>query len=90
MPIRKDNYMYLLAEGTDDAHASTQKVKAFLVDPADSEALHKIAALEGVGQVEIVGVLTTHHHEDHASGNGIIASLRDQSMGIVTHCVVSG
>jgi hydroxyacylglutathione hydrolase len=73
--------MYLLAEGTDGVPTSAQKAKAFLVDPADSKALHKIAALEGVGQIEIVGILTTHHHEDHAGGNEIIVSLRDQRTG---------
>jgi hydroxyacylglutathione hydrolase len=77
--------MYLLAEGIDGGHTSARKAKAFLVDPADPKALHKIAALEGVGQVEIVGVLTTHHHKDHAGGNGIIVSLRDQS----TECLLN-
>ncbi|KAG8837988.1 Cytoplasmic glyoxalase II [Serendipita sp. 411] len=76
IPIRSDNYMYVLMEertGTGDIKANN--VKALLVDPADPKALEKVSTVleeEGAGSVDIVGVLTTHHHEDHAGGNDIV------------------
>lgn len=67
VPIRSDNYMYLLAE---DSSSAGSKPQAFVIDPADPNALDKFQKVEP--NVEIVGVLTTHHHEDHAGGNSII------------------
>lgn len=71
IPIRSDNYMYLLAEGDDGPTPVGKKRAALLVDPASPKALEKIAALEDI-EVDIIGVLTTHHHEDHAGGNNLI------------------
>ncbi|KIM32041.1 hypothetical protein M408DRAFT_15014 [Serendipita vermifera MAFF 305830] len=68
VPIRSDNYMYLLAE---DGSSTGSKPKAFIIDPADPDALGKFQKVDN--NVEIVGILTTHHHEDHAGGNSIIA-----------------
>lgn len=69
VPIRSDNYMYLLE---DDSHAGGTKPKAFLIDPAVPDALERIQKVNN--NVDIVGILTTHHHGDHAGGNGIIVS----------------
>ncbi|CAG8576814.1 7302_t:CDS:10 [Acaulospora colombiana] len=79
IPIRSDNYMYLLVEQQQSVGNSTigqtNKLKALLVDPADPKALAKAHAAAGEANmdVDIVGILTTHHHEDHAGGNDIIA-----------------
>ncbi|KAG8824645.1 hypothetical protein FRC19_001367 [Serendipita sp. 401] len=77
IPIRSDNYMYVLMEERTGAGDITNNVKALLVDPADPKALEKVSTVleeEGAGSVDIVGVLTTHHHEDHAGGNDIVVS----------------
>lgn len=58
VPVRSDNYAYLLI---DDA---TRKAAA--VDPFDVPKVKAAAEKEGV---ELVAVLTTHHHPDHAGGN---------------------
>lgn len=60
--------MYLLLESQ---HPENAKPKGLLVDPADTGALGKVRKEIGDG-VDIVGVLTTHHHEDHAGGNHLI------------------
>lgn len=69
VPIRSDNYMYVLQE----SKAVGEKSKAFLIDPAAPDALDKVSALPEGKSLDIVGVLTTHHHEDHAGGNPGIA-----------------
>jgi hydroxyacylglutathione hydrolase len=80
IPIRSDNYMYLLVEQQRSSEGATTtseaKLKALLVDPADPKALEKAHAAAGQVNidVDIVGVLTTHHHGDHAGGNDIIVS----------------
>lgn len=61
--------MYLLLE----SQPSGAKPKGLLVDPADRGALDKVRE-ETNDNVEIVGVLTTHHHEDHAGGNPLVVS----------------
>eukprot|EP00440_Ansanella_granifera_P005746 gb/GFBE01006234.1/.p1 GENE.gb/GFBE01006234.1/~~gb/GFBE01006234.1/.p1 ORF type:complete len:255 (+),score=37.33 gb/GFBE01006234.1/:1-765(+) len=58
VPVLSDNYAYLLI---DDASK-----KAACVDPAEAHLVLAKAKEEGV---EIVAVLTTHHHYDHAGGN---------------------
>jgi hydroxyacylglutathione hydrolase len=75
VPIRSDNYMYLLAE---EDPTDGSKPKGFLIDPAVPDALERIRKLNS--NVDIIGVLTTHHHKDHAGGNGIIVnrSVRSQ------------
>jgi glyoxylase-like metal-dependent hydrolase (beta-lactamase superfamily II) len=80
IPIRSDNYMYLVVEQQRSSESATTiseaKLKALLVDPADPKALEKAHAAAGQANidVDIVGVLTTHHHGDHAGGNDIIVS----------------
>lgn len=63
VPVLADNYAYLLID-----EASGQ---AACVDPAEAHIVLASAAQEGV---TIVAVLTTHHHADHAGGNGEIAA----------------
>mmetsp|Transcript_109255 Transcript_109255/g.305678 ORF Transcript_109255/g.305678 Transcript_109255/m.305678 type:complete len:271 (+) Transcript_109255:112-924(+) len=58
VPVLADNYAYLLV---DEASGS-----ALAVDPAEAAKVCAAALEEGV---RIVGVLTTHHHWDHAGGN---------------------
>jgi hydroxyacylglutathione hydrolase len=62
VPVRSDNYAYLLV---DDA---TRKAAA--VDPYDVPKVKAAAEKEGV---ELIAVLTTHHHHDHAGGNAEFA-----------------
>mmetsp|Transcript_42473 Transcript_42473/g.77717 ORF Transcript_42473/g.77717 Transcript_42473/m.77717 type:complete len:584 (-) Transcript_42473:18-1769(-) len=63
VPVLSDNYSYLLID-----EASK---KAATVDPAEAHIVLSAARREGV---EIVAVLTTHHHYDHAGGNSTMAS----------------
>jgi hydroxyacylglutathione hydrolase len=60
VPVRQDNYAYLLVdEKTNNAAA---------VDPFD---VAKVAsAAERLG-VSIIAAITTHHHLDHSGGNGV-------------------
>lgn len=64
VPLFTDNYAYLIAN---DAHRA-----CVLVDAAD--APRALAAVPP--GLELVGVLTTHHHGDHAGGNAQLAALR--------------
>ncbi|KAI0079995.1 hydroxyacylglutathione hydrolase [Panus rudis PR-1116 ss-1] len=62
VPVRSDNYAYLLI---DDASK-----KAAAVDPYDVPKVQAAAEKEGV---QIVACLTTHHHHDHSGGNQAFA-----------------
>lgn len=62
VPVRQDNYAYLLVDEPSN--------KAAAVDPFD---VSKVAsAAERLG-VSIVAAITTHHHLDHSGGNGDFA-----------------
>uniref|UniRef100_A0A7S1AHG8 hydroxyacylglutathione hydrolase n=1 Tax=Noctiluca scintillans TaxID=2966 RepID=A0A7S1AHG8_NOCSC len=63
VPVLSDNYAYLII---DDATK-----QALAVDPAEAALVLAAAAQQGV---RIVGVLTTHHHWDHAGGNSDMAA----------------
>jgi len=64
MPATQDNYMYLIVDrGT---------MKAFVVDPVEPESVMKEVKDQ---KVELVGILTTHHHWDHAGGNKKLVEL---------------
>jgi len=58
LPATADNFMYLITD--------KETNKAFIVDPVDYGGV-----LEEVSeqQVSLQGILTTHHHWDHAGGN---------------------
>ncbi|KAH9946229.1 hydroxyacylglutathione hydrolase [Epithele typhae] len=58
VPVREDNYAYLLVDDTTNTAAA--------VDPWDVPKVQ--AAAEKAG-VQIVAGITTHHHFDHSGGN---------------------
>ncbi|KAJ3480322.1 hypothetical protein NLI96_g8432 [Meripilus lineatus] len=58
VPVREDNYAYLLV----DKNAK----KAAAIDPYD---VPKVKAAADEAGVEIVAAITTHHHFDHSGGN---------------------
>lgn len=60
VPVRSDNYAYLLVD------EATKKAAA--VDVYDVPAVQAAAQKAGV---EIVAGLTTHHHQDHSGGNQV-------------------
>ncbi|KAF9652930.1 Metallo-hydrolase/oxidoreductase [Thelephora ganbajun] len=58
IPVRSDNYAYLLID--------EESKKAAAVDPYDVPKVASSAQGQGV---EIVACITTHHHDDHSGGN---------------------
>jgi len=64
VPVRKDNYSYLIV---DDAAK-----EAAAVDPYTPSKVKEAAEQLGV---EVVAGLTTHHHNDHSGGNQGFAQL---------------
>lgn len=60
VPVRSDNYAYLLVD--------EESKKAAAIDPYD---LPKVAASAQELGVEIVACITTHHHDDHSGGNHV-------------------
>ena len=64
IPLFTDNYAWLIRN---DAHRT-----CLIVDPADPAPV--AAALPP--DLELCGVLTTHHHADHSGGNAALAASR--------------
>lgn len=60
VPVRDDNYAYLLINETTN--------QAAVVDPYDMLKVGAAALKEGV---HLVANLTTHHHHDHSGGNNV-------------------
>jgi len=87
VPVLSDNYAYLIVD-------ENSKVAA-AVDPAEPEKV--LSAAHDAG-VNIVSILCTHHHWDHAGGNAaMIKALPnlqvyggDQRIPEVTHMVTEG
>ncbi|PWZ01420.1 hydroxyacylglutathione hydrolase [Testicularia cyperi] len=66
VPVRDDNYAYILQSST-TGHA-------LFVDPFDVPTVRKAAESLGIKDDQVVGLLTTHHHADHSGGNETFAS----------------
>ncbi|KAH9981517.1 Metallo-hydrolase/oxidoreductase [Lactifluus volemus] len=64
VPVRKDNYSYLVIDDTSGEAAA--------VDPYSTSKVKSTAEQLGV---KIVAGLTTHHHNDHSGGNEEFAQL---------------
>lgn len=60
VPVREDNYAYLLID--------EKSSQAAAVDPFDVPKV--VAAANRLG-VKIVAGITTHHHLDHSGGNKV-------------------
>jgi len=58
VPVREDNYAYLLID------EATKK--AAVIDPYD---VSKVSAAAEAHGVSLVSLITTHHHFDHSGGN---------------------
>ena len=64
VPVLSDNYAYILREKKSE--------KCFVIDPAESKTV--LDEVKRLG-LTCIGVLTTHHHHDHAGGNPDFHSL---------------
>ncbi|KAJ8453466.1 hypothetical protein ONZ51_g13582 [Trametes cubensis] len=60
VPVRNDNYAYLLIDDVSNTAAA--------VDPYD---VSKVRAAADNAGVQIVAAITTHHHHDHSGGNQV-------------------
>ncbi|KAI3614686.1 hypothetical protein CBS9595_003957 [Malassezia furfur] len=70
VPVREDNYAYILMSTPTKQGVRPQAV---FVDPYDVAKVRKAAHAEGLKDTDIVGLLTTHGHHDHAGGNDTFA-----------------
>lgn len=65
IPMFSDNYAYVLSD--------EKSRDAFIVDPASPQevrpVLEELSQLQGL---KFRGILTTHHHADHAGGNSMV------------------
>ena len=61
IPAFKDNYIWLLTEGT----------RAFVVDPGDAAPVQARLKADGLA---LEGILLTHHHADHQGGVAELAA----------------
>ena len=60
IPVRKDNYSYLIVDNTANEAAA--------VDPYTPSKVKEAADKLGV---KVVAGITTHHHHDHSGGNQV-------------------
>ena len=60
VPVRDDNYAYLIIDESNNTAAA--------VDPYDMSKVTQAANSHGV---RVVANLTTHHHFDHSGGNAV-------------------
>ncbi|MFM8901144.1 MAG: hydroxyacylglutathione hydrolase [Burkholderiales bacterium] len=67
LPAFTDNYIWMLHDGR----------RAIVVDPGDAAPVLQALASE---QLTLVGILVTHHHQDHTAG---LSGLRSVSKGPV-------
>lgn len=61
VPVREDNYAYILIDQPSN--------EAAIVDPFDVPKVASVAASLGVS---VVAGITTHHHFDHSGGNKVL------------------
>lgn len=62
VPVRSDNYAYLLIDSSSN--------QTLVVDPYDVSKVQAALDKEGITDKSLVkGIITTHHHDDHAGGN---------------------
>lgn len=64
VPVREDNYAYVMMSTPTDGRA-----QAVFVDPYDVPKVRQTARDLGLQDDDIVGCITTHGHYDHAGGN---------------------
>ncbi|KAN0060476.1 Cytoplasmic glyoxalase II [Thecaphora frezii] len=73
VPVRSDNYAYIILSPASAASEGKGGAKAAFVDPFDLEKVTSVARQHGVEDGDVVALLTTHHHQDHSGGNGEFA-----------------
>lgn len=61
VPVREDNYAYILIDEPSN--------EAAIVDPFDVPKVTSVANSLGVS---VVACITTHHHLDHSGGNKVL------------------
>ncbi|KDN51433.1 Metallo-hydrolase/oxidoreductase [Tilletiaria anomala UBC 951] len=66
VPVRDDNYAYLVIDDM-----ASGPLSAAFVDPFDVKKLQAEAEKQGIK--EIIACITTHHHADHSGGNNDFA-----------------
>lgn len=69
VPVRDDNYAYIVKSSPKDAASA----EAVFVDAYDVPRVRDAAHKHGLDDSQIVGLLTTHGHYDHAGGNDAFA-----------------
>lgn len=87
VPIHSDNYAYLLIDEKTNVAAA--------VDPSEPDKVLEAAKKENV---KITAILTTHHHKDHAAGNGpmkkalpdVLVYANDERVDALTNKVEGG
>lgn len=70
VPVRQDNYAYILMSTPLEA-----RPQGVFVDPYDVPVVRRAAHSLGLQDTDIVGSITTHGHYDHAGGNDAFAKM---------------
>ena len=78
VPVRDDNYAYLLIDDATNTAAA--------VDPYD---VSKVKAAAEKAGVQIVAGITTHHHFDHSGGNNVRLKVATLSFRVYTNAYPS-
>lgn len=92
VPVRQDNYAYILQSTPVQGRS-----QAVFVDVYDVPKVHRAARALGLEDSDIVGLITTHGHHDHAGGNTEFSRrfpgvpiYGDKRVSSVTHVVEHG
>ena len=64
VPVRQDNYAYIM-----QSTPAQGRSQAVFVDVYDVPKVYRAARALGLEDSDIVGLITTHGHHDHAGGN---------------------